>query len=125
MPRLFLIAILLSLLLAACADSAQPEDAVLPYLEALLNSDDDAYYQYVCPEWEAEAKRDFDAFTGVSGKLHDAQCTQVGTEDDMTLVTCTGTMELNYNGELRTRDLASQTYYVTKSGGEWKVCGYQ
>jgi hypothetical protein len=115
----------LLLLLAACADSASPEDAVLPYLTALLNSDEDRFFQRVCPEWEAEARRDFDAFTGVSGELQDATCARVGADGGYTLVTCTGTMELNYNGELRSRSLADRTYRVKKTGGDWKVCGYQ
>jgi hypothetical protein len=106
------------LLLAACADSVKPEDAVLPYLEALLSSDEDRFYQRVCPEWEADAKRDFDAFTGVTGELQDAQCTQAGTDGDYTLVACTGTMVLDYNGELRNRSLADQTYRVKKIGAD-------
>jgi hypothetical protein len=127
MSRLRLIVLLLSviLFLAACAGSARPEEAVVPYLDALLNSNDAQFFQRICPEWEADAKRDFDAFTGVSGELHDAKCEKAGTEGAYTLVTCTGTMELNYNGELRTRSLGDQTYRVKKVGGDWKVCGYQ
>lgn len=125
MTRAALFLLILILLLAACADSAKPEDAVLPYLEALLNSDEDQFFERVCPEWETDAKRDFDAFTGVSGELQNATCAQSGTDDTYVLVTCSGTMELNYNGELRSRSLADQTYRVKKSGGEWKVCGYQ
>jgi hypothetical protein len=125
MTRSALVLLPLILLLAACADSAKPEGVVLPYLEALLSSDEDRFFQMVCPEWEADAKRDFDAFTGVSGELQDATCTQAGMDGDYTLVTCAGLMVLNYNGELRSRSLADQTYRVKKSGGDWKVCGYQ
>jgi hypothetical protein len=47
------------------------------------------------------------------------------TRTGVLLVTCTGLMVLNYNGELRNRSLADQTYRVKKSGGDWKVCGYR
>lgn len=125
MKRFALILLVFMLALAACADSAKPEDVVIPYLEALLSSDEDRFYQRVCPEWEADAKRDFDAFTGVTGELQDATCTKTGTDGDYTLVSCTGTMVLDYNGEIRNRSLADQTYRVKKVGADWKVCGYQ
>ncbi len=100
-----LITLLLALLLTACAEDAKPEDAVPPYLKALLSGDQDAVLKSVCPAWEAEAQRDLDAFSGITGELQDADCTKAGAADGYTLVTCAGTMVLDYNGELRDRPL--------------------
>jgi len=127
MKRIRLLVILLPLLmviLAACADSAKPEDAVIPYLEALLSNDEAKLNSAICPAWEADAKRDFDAFTGVTGTLKDSSCKKAGEDGDTALITCTGTMELDYNGELRDRSLEGTTYRVDKIDGDWKVCGY-
>ena len=121
---LFLLLPLLIAGLAACADSAKPEDAVIPYLEALLSNDEQKLNSAICPAWEADAKRDLDAFTGVTGTLKDASCNKTGSDGDTALIACTGTMELDYNGELRDRSLEGTTYRVDKIDGDWKVCGY-
>ena len=128
MKRLSLLLVLLPVLagiLAACADSAKPEDAVKPYLESILTDDVDKLYKSVCPEWEADAKRDYDAFTGVTGELENATCKKTGEDSGYTLVTCTGTMVLDYNGEYQDRPLEGRTYRVKKVDGDWKMCGYQ
>lgn len=115
------------LFLAACAteQDAPPGDAVIAYLNALLSGDEAALPGTVCAEWEASAQLDLDAFSGVTGELADAACTEAGEDDGFTLITCTGEMVLNYRGEARTRPLAGQTYRVSKENGEWKMCGYQ
>lgn len=117
--------LLLALLLTACAKDTKPEDAVPPYLKALLRNDQDQLLKTVCPEWEAEAQRDLDAFSGITGELKDARCQKADEAEGYTLVTCTGTMVLDYNGELRDRSLEGQTYRVKKVDGNWKMCGYQ
>ncbi|MCD4687143.1 MAG: hypothetical protein K8S97_14540 [Anaerolineae bacterium] len=116
--------LLFALLLTACAESAKPEDAVPPYLKALLSNDQDQLLKSVCPAWEAEAQRDLDAFSGITGELQNADCEKAGAADGYTLVTCTGTMVLDYNGELRDRPLEGQTYRVKQIDGDWKMCGY-
>ena len=115
------------LFLAACANEqdAPPGDAVIAYLNALLSGDEAALVNGVCADWEADALRDLDAFTGVTGELADAACTTAGTEGQFTLITCTGEMVLDYRGEVRTRSLEGQTYRVSQENGEWKMCGYQ
>jgi hypothetical protein len=116
---------LLPLLLVACTDSAKPEDAVPPYLKALLNGNEDQLHKTICPAWEDSAQRDLDAFSGITGELQDANCAKAGEAGGYTLVTCTGTMVLDYNGELRNRPLEGQTYRVKQIDGDWKMCGYQ
>lgn len=122
---MLLVVLLLTLLLTACADSAKPEDAVPPYLEALLAGDEDQLFKTVCPAWEDDAQRDLDAFSGITGELQNAKCSKAGESDGYTLVTCTGTMLLDYNGELQDRSLTGPTYRVKKIDGDWKMCGYE
>ena len=126
MSRWIALGLLAALVLGACASAqGKPEDAVPPYLQALLANDEDALLRATCPEWEEQAARDLAAFSGVTGELHDARCTVAGTDGNYTLVTCTGTMQINYNGELRDRSLEGQTYRVKEVDGDWKMCGYQ
>lgn len=119
--------VVLILLASACASgpSAPPEAAVPSYLQALLNGDAEAVFRAVCPQWEDGAQRDLDAFSGVTGSLQDARCTRAGISGSYTLVTCTGTMQINYRGELRDRPLAGQVYRVVEIDNTWKMCGYE
>ncbi len=66
------------------------------------------------------AKRDADAFSGITGKLQGAECRTAGTDGEYTLVTCTGTMALENDGERRDRSLASQTFRVKQVHGDWQ-----
>ncbi len=126
MSRWIALALLGALVLGACASAkGKPEDAVPPYLEALLQNDEDAVLRAVCPQWEEQAARDLAAFSGVTGELQDVRCQVAGTDEDYTLITCSGTMQINYNGELRDRSLEGQTYRVKEVDGDWKMCGYQ
>lgn len=117
--------ILLAVLLAGCAQSQKPEEPVKTFLGAVLAADKDKALSAVCPEWEALAQKEFDAFSGVTGKLDGAVCQKSGTEGAYTLVTCTGKMVLDYRGEQRERPLEGRTYLVKKVDGDWKLCGYR
>jgi hypothetical protein len=115
---------LLILVLAGCSQPG-PDAAVESFLKALLAGDENKVYQAVCPEWEAQAAVELDAFSGVTGKLDGASCTKAATDGDYTLITCTGRMVLNYQGELRDRPLEGRTYLARQVDGEWKMCGYR
>ncbi len=126
MSRVLFALVLIALVLGACGPAqGKPEDAVPPYLQALLANDEDAVLRAVCPQWEEQAARDLAAFSGVTGELQDVRCQVAGTDGDYTLITCSGTMQINYNGELRDRSLQGQTYRVKEVDGDWKMCGYQ
>ena len=116
---------LLTLLVSACAQSIGPADAIESYLKALLSGDENKVFATSCPEWEEQAAVDFNAFTGVSGTFDGLECSTSGTTGDATLVTCQGTLVLNYNGEERERSLEGTTYLAQKIDGEWKMCGYR
>ncbi|MBI5958895.1 MAG: hypothetical protein HY866_09185 [Chloroflexi bacterium] len=113
------------LLAAGCAQNKSPQDAVETFLKAMLAGDQDKAFGVVCPDWEAQAAVELDAFSGVSGKLEGMECKQAGEEDGYTLVTCKGKMVLDYRGEERERSLEETRYLTQKLDGEWKVCGYQ
>ena len=126
-PAIVLIAacLIAPLLLGACAQSAQPQDSVETFLKALLSGDENSVYGAVCPDWEAQASVEVDAFSGITGRLDGAQCSKAGTDGEFTLITCTGTMILDYRGEERSRPLEGRTYLVRKINDDWKMCGYR
>src|SRR3990172_7634161 len=80
------------LLAAGCAQDKGPQDAVETFLKAMLAGDQDKVFGVVCPDWEAQAAVELDAFSGVSGKLEGLECNQSGKEDKFTLVVCKGKM---------------------------------
>ncbi|HVO68875.1 MAG TPA: hypothetical protein VMT24_02450 [Aggregatilineaceae bacterium] len=115
---------LLTLVLAGCSQPG-PDAAVKSFLTALLDGDENKMYETICPEWEAQAAAELDAFSGVTGALEGARCKQAGTDGDYTLITCTGRMVLSYQGEERDRSLEGRTYLTKRVDGEWKMCGYR
>ncbi len=120
-----MVLVLLAALLAGCAQSEKPGEPVKTFWGAVLAADKDKVLSTVCPEWEAQAQKEFDAFSGVTGKLDSAVCQKSGTDGAFTLVTCTGKMVLDYRGEQRERPLEGRTYLVKKVDGDWKLCGYR
>jgi len=117
--------VLAALALAACAKSQPPQEPVTTFLKAMLAADRDKALEAVCPEWEAQAGLELDAFSGVTGILEGADCRKSGTDGDYTLITCQGKMVLDYRGETRDRSLEGTTYLVKKVDGDWKLCGYR
>lgn len=121
---LLLLAIL-AVILASHTKGRQPQEPVTTFLKAMLAEDRDQALSAVCPEWEAQAALELDAFSGVTGTLEGAICQKSGTDGDYTLITCQGTMVLDYRGESRNRSLEGTTYLVKKVDGDWKLCGYR
>lgn len=113
------------LMVAGCAQNSGPEKTVETFLKAMLAGDQDKAFSVVCPDWETQAAVELAAFSGVSGKIEGMTCKAAGKDDDFTLVTCEGTMVLDYRGEERERSLAGTQYLTRKLDGEWKVCGYR
>ncbi|HVF25089.1 MAG TPA: hypothetical protein VNA23_04325 [Anaerolineales bacterium] len=113
-----------NLLLVACASSADaPAKAVENYLNALVEKDADRLSTLVCSAWEEDALIELDSFQAVTARLAGAACTQTGTDGEIALVDCTGSIIASYNDEDQELDLSVRTYQVTQESGDWLVCG--
>jgi hypothetical protein len=124
--RTILFACLLCLALAACSgNKSSAPQAVQDYLQALVDEDADRIVTFSCADWEASARTEVDSLTAVSGELEGVQCQEAGEDAGDTLVTCTGKIVFDYNGELQELDLTGRTYAVREEQGEWRVCGYR
>ncbi len=117
---------LVSLGLAACGSSQSGAvQAVRGYLDALVAKDSSRVSALSCADWESDAQVEVDSLEAVTPRLDGVSCSESGTDGDATLVTCTGSMVLSYNGEDRSLDLSRRTYRVVQQGGDWLMCGYQ
>ncbi len=125
--RIFGIALLAALLLAACSagEADAPARAVEDYLRALEAKDADRLALLSCPDWEDDALLTLDSFAAVEITLRDVRCTAQTVEGGRAAVTCAGSLEATYEGEPRQLDLAGQTYTVVEQAGAWLVCGTQ
>lgn len=112
-------------LLTACGSSTTdaPAQAVENYLDALVNKDADRLSTLVCGAWEEDALIELDSFQAVTARLENVSCTQTGTDGDMALVHCTGSIIATYGNEDQELDLSVRTYQVIEESGDWLVCG--
>jgi hypothetical protein len=131
------ILLLVVMILAGCGGNtpASPEATEAPaesgavtavenYLTFLVNKDETAFAQNLCPAYEGEGMREFRSFGAVDASLKDVVCAEDGADGETTLVLCTGTIELVYQGEdTRGLDLSREVYRAVQLDGEWKVCG--
>ena len=121
-----LISMLAGILLAACSpasDVEAPANAVEEYLNTLVAKDADRLPTLVCGDWEEDALIELDSFQAVEARLEGASCEQTGTDGDIALVDCTGSIIATYNDEDQKLDLSVRTYQVVQQGGDWLVCG--
>jgi hypothetical protein len=117
---------LLALVLTACSGGESgPVQAIESYLQALTDQDPDQLVNVSCADWEASALTEVDSLTAVTTQLEDLACQEAGQQDADTLVTCTGKIIFDYNGEIQELDLAGRTYITREEGGEWRMCGYR
>jgi hypothetical protein len=124
--RLFafaLLLIILSLILAACADEGSAPNAVEDYLKAKVSGDEDQLVNLSCKDWEAQALLDAAPFKSVDAEFEGMSCKEAGKENNFTLVTCEGILSYEYQGELREQNLSDVSYLAIKENGEWKMCG--
>lgn len=130
MKHIKLISILLAglaiLLLAACSGSADgPAQAIEGYIQALADKDQDTLVSLSCNAWEESALMELDSLSGVGAQVVDLSCQESGKDGEDSLVTCTGKLELDYNGELQELDLSGRTLLARLEDGEWRACGYK
>jgi hypothetical protein len=124
---ILLISMLAGILLAACSPSTgdAPEQAVESYLTSLVAKDADRLPTLVCGDWEEDALIELDSFQAVTARLEGMSCQQTGTDGEIALVDCTGSIIATYNEEDQELDLSVRTYRVVQQGGDWLVCGTQ
>ena len=123
---LFFCAVLL--MLAGCAgggDGSGAAAAVERYFQALVTGDVNQLVDASCAAWEESARLEMESFTAVSVELEDMTCQEAGQEDDITLVTCSGTIVANYGNEVLEIDLSERMYEVIAEAGELRLCGYR
>lgn len=126
MYKIFLFVLIVPLLLlAGCAssDADAPANAVEDYLSALVAKHADRLTTLSCGDWEDDALLELDSFQAVTARLEGLACEQTGTEGDIALVLCNGSIVATYNDEDQELDLSVRTYQVVQEGGEWLVCG--
>jgi outer membrane lipoprotein-sorting protein len=118
--------LLVPLLLSACASKGTASDAVENYLKAKIASDDNKLVSLSCKDWEAQALLEAKSFESVTAEFKDMSCKEAGKADNYTLVTCDGTLIIQYRGEdPRQQSLGGTTYRAIKEDGKWKMCGVQ
>lgn len=124
-PNLVFLTTITTLLLVACtaASDNAPVNAVEEYLNALVEKDADRISTLVCGEWEEDALIELDSFQAVETRLEGVACQQTGTDGDMALVLCNGSIIATYDNEDQELDLSVRTYQVVQEGGDWLVCG--
>ena len=113
------------LVLAGCSSQNDPAQAIEGYINALAAKDKDALVSLSCNAWEENALLELDSLTGVTAEVQDLSCEVTGADGEDNLVTCTGKLVLNYNGELQDLDLSGRTLIAHQEDGEWRACGYQ
>jgi hypothetical protein len=130
--RCTLFAMLVILILAGCGGSGQTQQeghspaaqAVESYLQALAGKDENAFSQWLCPDWEMDAFLEYDAYSGMETKLDQVSCNQTGSQDGTALVNCQGKILLSYGTEQQQVDLSPRTYRLIAQNGSWQVCGF-
>ena len=120
---LILLMVILALAAAACAGEGDPADSVESYIKAKAEADGDELASLACNDFEAQAAQDALSFRSVKAEVEDLSCKKSGDDGDDALVTCTGQIVAEYDGETRSQDLSETTYRVVKEDGKWKVCG--
>jgi hypothetical protein len=125
---LFLVLLICSFIIGSSACTAGGNGAaevIEAYIRALVNKDTTQISNLSCADWEKEALMEVDSMTAVGTSLTDLSCRQVGQVDEDILVSCTGILALDYNGEAQEIDLSAHNFIARMEAGEWRMCGYR
>lgn len=121
MKRLLFLLLPILLILAGCAEEADPSDTILQYLEARISADATRLQELTCAEFESQIQAQVASFQSIDASLEDATCSVGGNDGDKTIIECTGKIVYDYNGERNERELGN--YLAIQENGEWKMCG--
>jgi hypothetical protein len=120
--------IILIFLLASCnsADNSDPSAvAIEEYIQALIAQDANKVSTLSCADWEMDGQIEVDSLTAVSATIEEMSCERSGDEGEDAIVSCTGIVVFDYNGEIQELDLSTRNYIVRQEGGDWRMCGYR
>lgn len=118
--------IVFGILVVACTPTRTPEQTVEVYLDAVTAKKPIAeVIGYVCADYETDARTEADSYGAVTAKLSDLECKTEMLETDRAVVTCTGSISVNYNGETRAIDLTDFRYTLHSVDQQWKICGVE
>ncbi len=112
------------ILMSGCAPTGSPENAVLSYLDVLIQRDDIGAINHSCLAWEENARAEALSFDAVEVRMEGVDCSEVGEQEDVVFVQCQGQIIANYGGEDQDIDLSEQVFRTVLEDGEWKMCGY-
>jgi hypothetical protein len=114
-----------SLILSACgAGDSGASQTVEGYITALASKNEAGLLSNSCAAYEDDALLELDSLALVEVSLADGvACQEVGSDGDSTLVNCTATLQMSYNGEAQELDFSKVTYEVVNENGNWLVCG--
>jgi hypothetical protein len=119
------IVLIYSILLVGCkSEQNGAVQAIKAYIQALSNKDTAQISNLSCSDWEQNALLEVDSLTALGSKVVDLSCSQSGQEGNDIYISCTGTIDLDYNGEAQQIDLSTRTYIARQEGGDWRMCGY-
>jgi len=118
--------LLSAILLAGCnSENTGAENVIKAYIQALSEKDSDQISILSCADWEQNAIIEVDSFTNIGSQLKNLECNQIGQEAGDVFVSCTGVLQLDYDGEDQQIDLSDRTYIARQDGDDWRMCGYR
>ena len=118
--------LIISIMLTGCSsDNGDPTAAIEAYIQALSDRDTNRVSNLSCADWEQNALVEADSFTSVGSSVENLACREEGKEGSDSIISCTGTLVLDYNGEAQQIDLSRRTYIARLEDGEWRMCGYR
>lgn len=115
-----------ALLLVSCNNGNDgAKDSIEAYIYALSNKNSVEISNLSCADWEQNALVEVDSLTAVGSKVENLVCNETAQEGNVSYISCTGNLALDYNGEVQQIDLSNRTYVAQKEDGEWLMCGYK
>jgi outer membrane lipoprotein-sorting protein len=121
MKQILFLLLPMLLLFAGCAEQADPSNTILQYLEARVSANATGLQELTCAELESQIPAQIASFQSIEASLEDTSCRADGEQDGKTVITCSGKIVYDYDGERNERELGS--YLAVQENGDWKMCG--
>lgn len=121
----FVLLLICQFVLAACASQTElPAQVMEAYYQALTKKDLNTMISLACPEWEEQARNEYNSFGAVTTELQGFQCETISQDQGKASVNCRGKIVANYGNEVLEIDLSKFTFELVQQGGNWRFCGY-